>query len=346
MPFRPSDDFTEIADGHPILSRSTKRQHGGQMRMSLIQEGIYIGTRADARNLANARLPGDKLRILTVDLESLQIEEDGVLTKHVPCLDQPEADLLSFFDECSEFITSGLKNKQNVIVHCLEGVSRSATVVLAHVMYSNQMSLDEATDFIKSVYPKANPNVGFLEQLKLYEAMGNTVDKTSPVYKQYRLQMLASQIQSQQFTTKDLLSSLIDELKGDTASSHKKFQCRKCRLVLFGGDSCIEHEPGSGQVSFKQHKQDFRVVKDSNKSSAQCTSIFIEPVSWMLPLLEGIIEGKLSCPKCKGRLGSFNWAGMQCSCGKWVTPAFQIHKNRVDESWNVPLANKNQPEPS
>lgn len=63
--------------------------------------------------------------------------------------------------------------------------------------------------------------------------------------------------------------------------------------MLFGGDSCIEHEPGSGQVSFKQHKQDFRVVKDSNKSSAQCTSIFIEPVSWMLPLLDGIIEGKV-----------------------------------------------------
>ena len=33
-------------------------------------------------------------------------------------------------------------------------------------------------------------------------------------------------------------------------------------------------------------------------------------------------------------------AGMQCSCGKWVTPAFQIHKNRVDESWNLRLSNK------
>lgn len=63
--------------------------------------------------------------------------------------------------------------------------------------------------------------------------------------------------------------------------------------MLFGGDSCIEHEPGSGQKSFKQYKQDFSVVKDSNRSSAPCTSIFIEPVSWMLPLLEGIIEGKV-----------------------------------------------------
>jgi len=46
------------------------------------------------------------------------------------------------------------------------------------------------------------------------------------------------------------------------------------------------------------------------------------------------------------KTSTFLLSGMQCSCGKWVTPAFQIHKNRVDESWNVPLPNKNQPEPS
>lgn len=85
--------------------------------MSLIKEGLYIGTRTDANNLAKAKLPGDYLRILTVDSEPLQIEEDGILSKHVPCMDEPEADLLSFFDECAEFITSGLKDKQNVIVH-------------------------------------------------------------------------------------------------------------------------------------------------------------------------------------------------------------------------------------
>lgn len=124
--FLTTDDFTEITDDHPISSRSTRRKHGGQMRMSLVKEGMYIGTRADARNLANARLPGDILRILTVDIESLQIEEDGVLTKHVSCLDEPEADLLSFFDDCSEFITSGLKNKQNVIVHWWVKYSRKS----------------------------------------------------------------------------------------------------------------------------------------------------------------------------------------------------------------------------
>eukprot|EP01048_Picozoa_sp_COSAG05_P018522 COSAG05_NODE_2724_length_2726_cov_1.567568_2_plen_80_part_00 len=32
------------------------------------------------------------------------------------------------------------------------------------------------------------------------------------------------------------------------------------------------------------------------------------------------------------KLGGYNWAGMQCSCGAWITPALQIHGARVDAS--------------
>jgi dual specificity phosphatase 12 len=45
---------------------------------------------------------------------------------------------------------------------------------------------------------------------------------------------------------------------------------------------------------------------------------------------EGMVESKLQCVKCEARLGNFNWAGMQCSCGTWVNPAFQLHKSQVD----------------
>lgn len=47
---------------------------------------------------------------------------------------------------------------------------------------------------------------------------------------------------------------------------------------------------------------------------------------------------QLLCPKCSSKLGSFNWYGEQCSCGRWVTPAFQIHKNRVDEIKHIDIA--------
>jgi hypothetical protein len=48
---------------------------------------------------------------------------------------------------------------------------------------------------------------------------------------------------------------------------------------------------------------------------------------------EGVVEGKLQCVKCEARLGNFNWSGMQCSCGAWVTPAFQLHKSRMDAAF-------------
>ena len=54
---------------------------------------------------------------------------------------------------------------------------------------------------------------------------------------------------------------------------------------------------------------------------------------------------QLSCPKCVSRIGSFDWSGnyddvitfivsfllgCQCSCGRWVTPSFQVHKSKID----------------
>lgn len=35
--------------------------------------------------------------------------------------------------------------------------------------------------------------------------------------------------------------------------------------------------------------------------------------------------------RCGARLGMFNWAGAQSSSGSWVTPAFQLHRSRLDQ---------------
>ncbi|KAJ8311930.1 hypothetical protein KUTeg_010537 [Tegillarca granosa] len=42
-------------------------------------------------------------------------------------------------------------------------------------------------------------------------------------------------------------------------------------------------------------------------------------------------KGKVNCPKCKGRLGSFDFLSSgKCSCGKSVLPSIHILQNRVD----------------
>lgn len=61
------------------------------------------------------------------------------------------------------------------------------------------------------------------------------------------------------------------------------------------------------------------------------TSIFTEPLRWMEGITGGAVQGKLYCPSCQARLGSFNWSGSQASSGRWVVPAFQLHLSKLDE---------------
>jgi len=43
----------------------------------------------------------------------------------------------------------------------------------------------------------------------------------------------------------------------------------------------------------------------------------------MQPFLQqGEIAGKISCPnpKCSAKVGNYDWTGVPCGCGEWVTP--------------------------
>ncbi|KAI4522304.1 hypothetical protein K525DRAFT_199118 [Schizophyllum commune Loenen D] len=66
----------------------------------------------------------------------------------------------------------------------------------------------------------------------------------------------------------------------------------------------------------------------------KCSGYFVEPMKWMDHFLEnGEIAGKITCPnpKCRAKLGNYDWAGVQCGCKEWVTPGFCINRSKVDE---------------
>ncbi|KAL5549254.1 hypothetical protein UlMin_004485 [Ulmus minor] len=105
------------------------------------------------------------------------------------------------------------------------------------------------------------------------------------------------------------------------------YRCKKCRRIVAAEENIVAHERGKGETSFKWKKRS----GDNWEEAADCTSIFVEPMKWMEAVQDGQVEERLQCIGCKARLGYFNWAGMQCSCGAWVNPAFQLHKSRLDE---------------
>nr|XP_034364040.1 dual specificity protein phosphatase 12 isoform X2 [Arvicanthis niloticus] len=201
-------------------------------------------------------------------------------------------------------------------------------------MKTDQLTFEKAYENLQTVKPEARMNEGFEWQLKLYEAMGNEVDTSSAIYKQFRLQKVTEKYPELQNLPQELFAvdptTISQGLKDDVL-----YKCRKCRRSLFRHSSILDHREGSGPIAFA-HKRAASSSVLTTGSQAQCTSHFIEPVQWMEPTLLGVMDGQLLCPKCSAKLGSFNWYGEQCSCGRWITPAFQIHKNRVDEMKVLP----------
>ncbi|NXN33551.1 DUS12 phosphatase, partial [Nycticryphes semicollaris] len=209
-------------------------------------------------------------------------------------------------------------------------------VLTAYLMKTEGLGWEEAYAAVRAAKPDAEVNPGFQGQLKLYEAMGCAVDMSSPLYKRYRLEMLTERYPELQDLPREVFA--VDPTSiCQNPNTEVLYRCRKCRRALFRGSSILSHTEGSGPTAFA-HKRVTDAARLRGAGPGRCTSYFTEPVQWMEPALLGVLEGQLLCPKCTSKLGSFSWRGEQCSCGRWVTPAFQIHKSRVDEARTLPAA--------
>lgn len=67
-------------------------------------------------------------------------------------------------------LTDSVKNSGGrVLVHCQAGISRSATICLAYLIWSRRVRLEEAFDFVKERRGVISPNLGFMGQLLQFE---------------------------------------------------------------------------------------------------------------------------------------------------------------------------------
>uniref|UniRef100_A0A1A8J981 Dual specificity protein phosphatase n=1 Tax=Nothobranchius kuhntae TaxID=321403 RepID=A0A1A8J981_NOTKU len=74
--------------------------------------------------------------------------------------DSDHFDLSQHFQPAADFIHKGLKSKDGkVLVHCIMGVSRSATLVLVYLMMKKCLSLKDALRHVvqkRAIYPNRN----------------------------------------------------------------------------------------------------------------------------------------------------------------------------------------------
>lgn len=136
----------------------------------ILADFLYLGSQ-DAVVFAN--IQGLRITdVLSIGIETpaSDIPQATNLTYHaVPCLDLPETHLDEFVGTSIDIIKSVRQHCGRILVHCNAGVSRSATVCIAYLMRIETLTFAEAYDLVKLKRPCAQPNAGFMRQLKQLE---------------------------------------------------------------------------------------------------------------------------------------------------------------------------------
>jgi dual specificity phosphatase 12 len=140
--------------------------------------------------------PGLKERFPELTLDHLHIRAD----------DHPNENLLQHFEQSVRYMDQALKevdhanngmNEQNqtkeqengggVFVHCAMGKSRSATLVVAYLMWKYQIDATTALEQLCEGRPVCQPNPGFMEQLEVWEKMckSKSEDEKKKIYEEW-----------------------------------------------------------------------------------------------------------------------------------------------------------------
>lgn len=94
-------------------------------------------------------------------------------------LDTKRFSLKPHLDQAIKFIKSALSSRENVLVHCNLGISRSSSIVIAYLIDQCDMSYTKAFRHLSKLHPIAYPNPGFVNQLKVFEGSQKELKKNS-----------------------------------------------------------------------------------------------------------------------------------------------------------------------
>ncbi|KAJ2084763.1 tyrosine protein phosphatase yvh1 [Coemansia sp. S142-1] len=298
--------------------------------MDQIVDGLYVGSAMAESDKAKLKEAGIT-HILSVARHYPPSHPNDFIYMSVEIDDLPEENIIQFFPETNSFTSSVLESGGRMLVHCMAGQSRSATVAAAYLMQRDTLTAEVAIANIKDKRPQIYPNSGFLDQLQLYYDLNYDVSTDKALYRRFLISHNVEHFK--EYGNVGTVVAGLDPSK-QILPMQRLMRCKKCRRALITGANVIDHQAGAGQLAFSYNKRNANGVDTPHAfpQNRACSSLFVEPMEWMDGIRDGLVENKINCPKCDAKLGSYNWSGAQCSCGKWITPSFQIHRNKVDET--------------
>ena len=135
--------------------------------LSQITENIYLGNIYDAQNIDKLLKLGIAKVLSLITDSQLLFYPKTIKHKLIIIPDLPRENIIQYFGECLLFINDDKK----ILVHCFAGASRSATIIIAYLMWKNQLDYVESCNILQKIRPIIYPNYGFVRQLKIFDKL-------------------------------------------------------------------------------------------------------------------------------------------------------------------------------
>jgi len=167
-----TEDLLAIIEEQP----STKKKSNDPFNE--VFANLYVGDRHTAKNLELLKQLGIT-HVLNaahgnglfhyVNTSAKFYEAHGIKFMGVHAINKKKFQMELHFEQTANFIDEAIKNGGKVLVHCMRGVSRSATLALAYLISKQNMTPQQALTTVRT-RRKVEPNNGFLQQLcNLYD---------------------------------------------------------------------------------------------------------------------------------------------------------------------------------
>lgn len=128
-----------------------------------IIDNIYLGSQKSGIDLN--RLSELNIRYVLTLGKGMKANFDQIVYKIVEIDDSLEQNLSDYVKEALDFISESQRNHSNILVHCVSGISRSASIVIAYMMNKYKMTYDQAYSQVKLKRACIRPNSNFIKQL-------------------------------------------------------------------------------------------------------------------------------------------------------------------------------------
>ena len=135
--------------------------------LDLIADNIWLGNYFSSKDIEVLKKEGIEKVLTIMDDFGPVYKNNDFIHKKIEIDDVETENIIQYFGECFNFI----KDNKKILVHCMAGASRSATIVIAYLMWTKKMKFIDALNYTQSKRNIVDPNSGFKEQLKMFEKL-------------------------------------------------------------------------------------------------------------------------------------------------------------------------------